>query len=80
MLADLDLAATIHPWADQTEPEVPTVEESSCRLAICNMNWDYISAQDLMLLCNSFKPQHGTVISVTVSGERAVVCAQASQF
>lgn len=36
------------------------------RLALCNYDWMNISAKDIMLLFNSFKPQAGSILKVEV--------------
>lgn len=36
------------------------------RLALCNYQWMNISAKDLMILFNSFKPAKGFIQSITV--------------
>ena len=53
--------------APQTKNEVPTGEVSS-RLAVVNLDWDNIRAQDLMAVFSSdgFLPAHGKLLKVTV--------------
>ena len=48
-------------WCLPQEEDVEVCEQSSHRLALQNMDWDKISAQDLMILFNSFKPPTGVV-------------------
>lgn len=55
-----------HVWGEM-DAEAPTTEESTRRLAACNMDWDRIRASDIMVLCNSFLPTGGAILSVTVS-------------
>lgn len=55
-----------HVWGEM-DAEAPTTEESSRRLAACNMDWDRIRASDIMVLCNSFLPTGGAILSVKVS-------------
>lgn len=45
---------------------VARVEWASRRLAVCNMDWAKISAEDLMLILHSFKPPNGCIQSVSV--------------
>jgi len=45
--------------------QVPTGDVSS-RLAIVNLDWDNINAQDLMAVASSFVPPEGRIISVAV--------------
>ncbi len=56
-----------HVWGEM-DAEAPTTEDSTRRLAACNMDWDRIRASDIMVLCNSFLPTGGAILSVTVSG------------
>eukprot|EP00939_MAST-03C_sp_MAST-3C-sp1_P000718 g718.t1 len=41
-------------------------DASTCRLAIVNLDWDKIRAQDLFVLFSSFAPRSGRISSVTV--------------
>ncbi|KAG7316043.1 hypothetical protein KOW79_020909 [Hemibagrus wyckioides] len=54
-----------HNWGEMWK-DAPRAEEVSCRLAVCNMNWDRIKAKDLLALFSSFKPKGGVVLSVTI--------------
>ncbi|KAJ6623026.1 ESF1 like [Pseudolycoriella hygida] len=54
-----------HAWGE-IDSEAPTTNDSTRRLAACNMNWDRIRAVDIMVLCNSFLPTGGAILSVTI--------------
>ncbi|KAJ0176720.1 hypothetical protein K1T71_007899 [Dendrolimus kikuchii] len=54
-----------HEWGE-LDADAETTEESTKRIAICNMDWDNIKAVDLMVLLNSFLPPGGVVRRVTV--------------
>ncbi|XP_014087155.2 ESF1 homolog [Bactrocera oleae] len=63
---DDDLEAIIdHVWGE-LDQEAETTEESTNRLAVCNMDWDRIRAVDLMVLFSSFLPPGGSVLSVKI--------------
>lgn len=56
----------IHDWGE-TDKDARRVEWASCRLALCNMEWDRISATDIYVLIASFKPPAPAAIrSVTI--------------
>ena len=42
------------------------VEEATRRVAMCNMDWDRVSAKDIFILLHSFKPTTGVIHSVKV--------------
>eukprot|EP00038_Savillea_parva_P028055 m.62989 g.62989 ORF g.62989 m.62989 type:complete len:755 (-) comp8124_c0_seq1:27-2291(-) len=50
---------------DQHE-RVTETEDVGKRLAICNLDWAHVTAADLFVLANSFKPDTGTIESVTI--------------
>lgn len=54
-----------HVWGE-LDNDAPRTEDSTRRLAACNMDWDRIRASDIMVLCNSFLPPDGTILSVTI--------------
>lgn len=54
-----------HVWGE-LDRDAPLTEESSKRLAVCNMDWDKIRAEDIMVLCNSFLPPNGTILKVSI--------------
>lgn len=45
---------------------VPVSENTSRRIALMNCDWDHMRAKDLMVLCGSFCPSSGRLLSVTV--------------
>ncbi|CAG9562016.1 unnamed protein product [Danaus chrysippus] len=54
-----------HEWGE-LDADAETTEESTKRLAICNMDWDNIKATDLMVLLSSFLPPGGVIHNVTI--------------
>ncbi|XP_034483312.1 pre-rRNA-processing protein esf1 [Drosophila innubila] len=54
-----------HVWGE-LDMDAECTEESSRRLAVCNMDWDRIRAQDLMVLLSSFLPPGGSILSVKI--------------
>ncbi|CAL1536179.1 unnamed protein product [Lymnaea stagnalis] len=54
-----------HKW-NELHTDAPAISESTRRLAVCNMDWDYVKAQDLFILFKSFVPEGGQVKSVTI--------------
>ncbi|XP_013108507.2 ESF1 homolog isoform X2 [Stomoxys calcitrans] len=54
-----------HVWGE-LDNDADTTDESTRRLAVCNMDWDRIRAVDLMVLFSSFLPRGGTILSVKI--------------
>ncbi|CAB0030444.1 unnamed protein product [Trichogramma brassicae] len=54
-----------HAWGE-LDKDAETTEESTARLAACNLDWDRIRASDLMVLFNSFLPTGAFIHSVTI--------------
>lgn len=54
-----------HVWGE-LDAEAPRTDDSTRRLAVCNMDWDRIRAVDIMVLCNSFLPPGGAILRVAV--------------
>ena len=54
-----------HNWGE-IDKDAPEAEEVTSRLALCNMDWDRISAQDILVILNSFKPPGSVIKTVTV--------------
>lgn len=55
-----------HVWGE-LDTDAPRTEESTRRIAACNMDWDRIRAVDIMVLCHSFLPPGGVVQKVSVT-------------
>ncbi|ALC49155.1 CG11417 [Drosophila busckii] len=54
-----------HVWGE-LDNDADFTEDSTRRLAVCNMDWDRIRAQDLMVLFSSFLPPGGSVLSIKI--------------
>ncbi|CAG4956228.1 unnamed protein product [Colias eurytheme] len=54
-----------HEWGE-LDADADKTDESTRRIAICNMDWDNIKASDLMVLLSSFLPPGGIIHSVTI--------------
>lgn len=54
-----------HVWGE-LDNDAPRTDESTRRLAACNMDWDRMRAPDIMVLCNSFLPPGGSILSVAI--------------
>uniref|UniRef100_UPI00398E5066 ESF1 homolog n=1 Tax=Pristiophorus japonicus TaxID=55135 RepID=UPI00398E5066 len=54
-----------HNWGELAK-DAPRGDTVTRRLAVCNIDWDKIKANDLLVLFNSFIPQGGVVLSVKI--------------
>lgn len=54
-----------HVWGE-LDNDAPSTEDSTRRLAACNMDWDRIRASDIMVLCSSFLPPGGSILRVSI--------------
>lgn len=45
---------------------VRKIEWASNRIAICNLEWDRLQAIDLIMVLNSFKPETGKLLTVSI--------------
>lgn len=55
-----------HDWGE-LDKDAEQTEEATKRLAVCHMDWDRVTATDIMVLLHSFLPPTGFIESVTVS-------------
>lgn len=53
-----------HVWGE-LDNDAPKTDESTRRLAACNMDWDRIRASDIMVMCHSFLPPGGSILNGT---------------
>merc|ERR1719239_928065 len=63
--AEYDMEETDHQW-NELEKDAPLSDDASHRFAVCNMDWDFVKAQDLFVLFKSFVPEGGSVKSVAI--------------
>ena len=63
--SDEEVEEVEHDWAE-LDKDVVRSSDISRRLAVCNVDWDRIKAQDLFVLVNSFTPGGGSVLSVRI--------------
>ncbi|XP_065655705.1 ESF1 homolog isoform X2 [Hydra vulgaris] len=56
----------IHGWGDLDEDAKRVDNAETSRFAVCNCDWDKITATDLFVLFNSFKPSGGNIVSVNI--------------
>ncbi|XP_055677647.1 ESF1 homolog [Lutzomyia longipalpis] len=54
-----------HVWGE-LDNDAPRTDESTRRIAACNMDWDKMRAVDIMVLCNSFLPEGGRIEKVSI--------------
>lgn len=54
-----------HVWGE-LDADAETTDESTYRIAACNMDWDRIRAVDIMVLCSSFLPRGRVIKKVSV--------------
>ncbi|KAH8286653.1 hypothetical protein KR018_004597 [Drosophila ironensis] len=54
-----------HVWGE-LDNDAESTEESTRRLAVCNMDWDRMRAVDLMIMLSSFLPPGGSILSVRI--------------
>ncbi|XP_059620703.1 ESF1 homolog [Phlebotomus argentipes] len=54
-----------HVWGE-LDNDAPRTDESTKRLAACNMDWDKMRAVDILVLCSSFLPDEGKIVRVSV--------------
>ncbi|XP_046981717.1 ESF1 homolog [Schistocerca americana] len=50
-----------HDWGE-LDKDADTTQEATRRIAICNMDWDRVRAQDLLVLLSSFLPKTGGAV------------------
>lgn len=59
-------ALAIHDKWGELDRTARRVEWTSARLAVCNMDWDRMTAEDIFVALESFKPEGGKIKSVHV--------------
>ncbi|XP_059051510.1 ESF1 homolog [Achroia grisella] len=63
--ADEEKSELEHEWGE-LDGDAGTTDESTRRIAVCNMDWDNIKAADIMVLLNSFLPTGGVILKITI--------------
>ena len=68
--ADKEAAEYFDKWGE-LDADAERTEEATERLAVCNMDWDRVGAEDIFLLLSSFCPAGAgvTAVNIYVSGE-----------
>lgn len=61
-----DDGLNLHSRWGELDHDVRRAEWISRRLAVCNLDWDKMSAEDVFISLESFKPESGTIKSVHV--------------
>jgi len=56
----------IHDKWGELDHGVRKVEWTSKRLAVCNLDWEKMTAEDIFVALESFKPEEGQIVSVEV--------------
>ncbi|XP_058824854.1 ESF1 homolog [Topomyia yanbarensis] len=54
-----------HVWGE-LDGDAERTDDSTKRLALCNVDWDRIRAVDIMVMLSSFLPRGSTILSVTI--------------
>lgn len=54
-----------HVWGE-LDADAEHTEESTKRLALCNIDWDRVRAVDIMVMLSSFLPRGSAIMSVTI--------------
>uniref|UniRef100_A0A1Q3F0I4 Uncharacterized protein n=1 Tax=Culex tarsalis TaxID=7177 RepID=A0A1Q3F0I4_CULTA len=54
-----------HVWGE-LDADAEQTEESTRRLALCNIDWDRVRAVDIMVMLSSFLPRGSTIMSITI--------------
>ena len=55
----------VHAWGE-FDQSVATTDSSTSRLAVCNMDWDRVTANDIFVLLSSLTPEKGHIRRVQV--------------
>lgn len=55
----------VHDWGE-FDKDVPLTSDLTRRLAACNMDWDNLTAEDIFVIVNSFKPPEGVLLSIKI--------------